>query len=159
RRLRIGYVSPHFRNHCQTLFTLPMFVAHNRDAFEIHCYSNVTTPDAVTARLRTAVDQWRDIATLNDDQAARLVRGDQIDILVDLTLHMEGNRLGVFARRAAPMQVTWLGYPSTTGLSQMDYRLTDPFLDPPGIGDENYSEKSIRLQNSFWCYDPSGLDG
>jgi predicted O-linked N-acetylglucosamine transferase (SPINDLY family) len=91
---------------------------------------------------------------LNDEELTEMIRRDQIDILVDLTLHMAGNRMLVFARKPAPVQVTWLGYPGTTGLTTMDYRLTDPYLDPPGETDAFYSEKSIRLPNTFWCMDP-----
>jgi predicted O-linked N-acetylglucosamine transferase (SPINDLY family) len=91
---------------------------------------------------------------LSDQQVADLVRSDQIDILVDLTMHMGNNRLLVFARKPAPIQVTWLAYPGTTGLSTIDYRLTDPHLDPPGLFDACYAEGSLRLPETFWCYDP-----
>src|SRR5262249_17989533 len=87
-------------------------------------------------------------------QVADLVRGDQIDILVDLEMHAGNNRLLVFTQKPAPVQVAWLGYPGTTGLSTIDYRLTDPYLDPPGLFDAFYSEESIRLPDTFWCYDP-----
>jgi predicted O-linked N-acetylglucosamine transferase (SPINDLY family) len=86
------------------------------------------------------------------------VRDDGIDVLVDLTLHLTGNRLLVFARQPAPVQVTFAGYPGTTGLSAIGYRLTDPYLDPPGLYDACYSETSIRLPDSFWCYDPQDSD-
>ena len=111
-------------------------------------------PDAVTQRLRGYADVWRSTVGLSDQQAAELIRSDQIDILVDLTMHMAKNRLLVFARKPAPVQVAWLAYPGTTGLAAMDYRLTDPYLDPPGEHDACYSEKSIRLPDTFWCYDP-----
>jgi predicted O-linked N-acetylglucosamine transferase (SPINDLY family) len=83
-----------------------------------------------------------------------MIRGDRIDVLVDLNLHMAGSRLLTFARRPAPIQVTWLGNPGTTGLSAIDYRLTDPHIDPPGETDAHYAERSVRLPDSFWCYDP-----
>jgi len=155
RRLRVGYVSPDFRNHCQSFFTLPLFEAHDRDAVEVYCYSDVLSPDATTERVARTADAWRKITGLSDAAVAQLVREDGIDILVDLTMHMERNRLIVFARKPAPVQVTWLAYPGTTGLAAMDYRLTDPYLDPPGM-DASYVEKSIRLADSFWCYQPLG---
>ena len=154
RRLRIGYVSPDFCGHCQTLFTLPLLRHHDRSAVEIFAYSNVSVPDELTARVCEHTDAWRDIAQIDDDQAAELVRRDRIDILVDLTLHMANNRLPVFARKPAPVQVTWLAYPGTTGLRSIDYRLSDRFLDPPGTGDEFYAERTIRLPDTFWCYGP-----
>ena len=104
--------------------------------------------------MRGYPDVWRNIVGIPDQQVAELIRSDQIDILVDLTMHMAKNRLLVFARKPAPVQVTWLAYPGTTGLSTMDYRLTDPYLDPPGANDSCYCEQSIRLPNTFWCYDP-----
>src|SRR5204863_3868048 len=111
RRLRIGYVSPDFRTHCQSLFTVPLFSAHDRQQFEIVCYADVGNPDSLTARLRGCVDQWRDIVGLTDEEVTRLVRQDQIDILVDLTMHMERGQLLVFARKPAPVQVRWRAYP------------------------------------------------
>jgi predicted O-linked N-acetylglucosamine transferase (SPINDLY family) len=93
---------------------------------------------------------------LSDRQAADLVGSDGIDILVDLKLHASSGQLLIFARKPAPVQVTWLGYPGTTGLPTIDYRLTDPYLDPPGLFDASYSEESLRLPDTFWCYDPPG---
>jgi len=158
RRLRIGYVSPDFREHCQALFTIPLFSNHNRQAFEIFCYAHAGRPDAVTERIGGYVDGWRSIVGMSDEAAARKIREDRIDILVDLTMHMGNNRLGILARKPAPVQAAWLAYPGTTGLSAMDYRLTDPYLDPPGLNDYFYSETSIRLPDSFWCYDPLVTD-
>ena len=153
RTLRIGYVSPDFREHCQALFTLPLLANHDRDRFEIFCYSDAAAPDATTDELRSLGHAWRNIAGLGDERVAAMIREDRIDILIDLTVHMANHRLLVFARKAAPVQATWLGYPGTTGLETMDYRLSDRFLDPPGE-ELNYVEKTLRLRDSFWCYDP-----
>ncbi len=154
RRLRIGYVSPDFRDHVLAFSTTPLLSAHDHENFEIYCYANVARPDGITARLRSLADDWRDIAGLSDERVARLVREDRIDILVDLTMHMARNRLLVFARKPAPVQVSWMAYPGTTGLSTVDYRLTDTYIDPPGLHDHDCSEESIRLPDAFWCYDP-----
>ncbi len=107
-----------------------------------------------TQRLRSYADCWRSIVGLGDEEVADLVRRDSIDILVDLALHTADNRLLVFARKPAPVQVTFAGYPGSTGLNAIDYRLSDPYLDPPGMDESVYSEKTIRLPDSFWCYDP-----
>lgn len=153
RRLRVGYVSPHFLYHCHSLFLLPLFRHHDRAKVEVFAYSAVEQPDAFTERVRESCDQFRDIHGLDDARAAELVRHDGIDILVDVAMHLSGCRLGTFAFKPAPVQVTWLAYPGTTGLDAMDYRLTDVFLDPddaPG----DYTEESVRLPETFWCYDP-----
>jgi protein O-GlcNAc transferase len=154
RRLKIGYVSPDFKDHAQANFQLPLFTAHDHGQFEIICYADVRCPDRITARLQGTADAWRNIVGLSDERVAEMVRADGIDILVDLTMHMERNRLLVFARKPAPVQVTWLAYPGTTGLTAIDYRLTDPWLDPPGLFEPCYSEESVRLADTFWCYDP-----
>jgi protein O-GlcNAc transferase len=154
RRLRLGYVSPNFWNHCQSLFMTPLLAAHDRSQFDIFCYSDVLEPDHITARQQAEPVTWRNILRLNDQQVAELIRDDQIDIFVDLTVHMERNRLLVFARKPAPVQVTWLAYPGTTGVSAIDYRITDPQLDPLGLFDDLYCERSYRLPETFWCYDP-----
>ena len=137
-----------------SFFTIPLLSNHDHRQCEIFCYADVARPDAVTERLRGYADVWRSTVGLSDQQVADLVRSDQIDILVDLTMHTANNRLLVFARKPAPVQVAWLAYPGTTGLSTIDYRLTDPYLDPPGLFDAFYSEESIRLPDTFWCYDP-----
>jgi predicted O-linked N-acetylglucosamine transferase (SPINDLY family) len=154
RRLRIGYVSPDFRDHCQSFFTIPLFAHHDHSQFEIHCYASVPMPDAITRRIAGYADIWRNTAAMGDDEVAEWVRRDRIDILVDLTMHMANGRPRMFSRKPAPVQVAWLAYPGTTGLAAMDYRLTDPYLDPPGEHDGWYSETSIRLPDTFWCYDP-----
>jgi protein O-GlcNAc transferase len=154
RRLRIGYVSPNFREQAETFFTIPLFAAHDHQAFEIYFYADVARADQLTARIRSHADQWRNIVGVSDHDLAQFVRQDQIDILVDLTMHMASNRVLTFARKPAPVQVCWLAYQGTTGLATMDYRLTDALVDPPGLFDSFYSEKSIRLPDAFGCYDP-----
>ena len=153
RRLRVGYVSPDFRSHVVGRNLLPLFREHDHQRFEILCYADVACPDELTGRFRSYADAWCDTAGLTDEKLAQRIRDDRIDILVDLTLHMARNRLLVFARKPAPVQVTFAGYPGTTGLTTIDYRLTDPYLDPPGLYDRYYSEESIRLPDAFWCYD------
>jgi predicted O-linked N-acetylglucosamine transferase (SPINDLY family) len=154
RRLRIGYVSPNFWHHAESFFMVPLLAAHDHQDFEIFCYAEVQRPDHVTAQFRMYADAWRDITGLTDEQVSQLVRQDRIDILVDLTMHMACNRLLVFARKPAPVQVCWLAYQGTTGLTTMDYRLTDAYVDPPGLYDRYYTEESIRLPDAFGCYDP-----
>ncbi|MHB8814880.1 MAG: tetratricopeptide repeat protein [Steroidobacteraceae bacterium] len=154
-RLRIGYVSPDFRSHCQSLFTLPLLENHDHTAFEIVCYSSVAQPDDVTQVIRSHADIFRDVRGLDDTALAALVRDDRIDILVDLTMHMAGGRPLLFARRPAPVQVAWLAYPGTTGIEAIDYRFSDPRLDPPDF-EAHYSERTIRLPDAFWCYAPRG---
>jgi predicted O-linked N-acetylglucosamine transferase (SPINDLY family) len=154
RRLRVGYVSPDFREHAASFFTTSLFSAHNHRDFEVFCYSDVVCPDGRTRRLQGYADVWRNVLGQTDEQVAQLVRQDRVDILVDLAMHMAHNRLLVFARKPAPVQVTWLAYPGTTGLPAIDYRLTDPFLDPPRLFDRYYAEESVRLADTFWCYNP-----
>jgi protein O-GlcNAc transferase len=154
-RLRIGYVSPDFRSHCQSLFTLPLLENHDHSAFEVVCYSSVAHPDDVTHAIRGHADIFRDVSGLNDAALATLVRDDRIDILVDLSMHMAGGRPLLFARRPAPVQVAWLAYPGSTGIEAIDYRFSDPRLDPPGF-EAHYSERTIRLPDAFWCYAPKG---
>jgi predicted O-linked N-acetylglucosamine transferase (SPINDLY family) len=127
---------------------------HDPGKVEIVCYSDASLQDEVTLRVQQSAHAWRNVFELSNSQLAQQIRADQIDILVDLALHTAENRLPVFARKPAPVQVTWLGYPGTSGMRNMDYRLTDPFIDPPGENDQFYTEKSIRLPHCFWCYDP-----
>jgi protein O-GlcNAc transferase len=152
RRLKIGYVSPDFGDHPVGRYLLPLLAAHDPEKVEIFCYAQVARSDAVTLQIRGYAHQWRDILRLTDEQAAEQIHRDRIDILVDLAGHTGGNRLLVFARKPAPVQVTWLGYPNTTGLAAMDYRLTDSWADPPGTSDALCRERLIRLPHSAWCY-------
>ncbi len=154
RRLRIGYLSPDFRNHVVGQNLLPVIQHHDRAEFEIICYANVPTPDEMTRQFQQSADDWRDIAGVSDEDVAEQIRRDQIDILVDLALHTDGNRLLVFARKPAPVQVSYLGYCGSTGLNAMDYRLSDPFLDPASTEVDSYSEITVRLPRTYWCYQP-----
>jgi protein O-GlcNAc transferase len=154
RRLRVGYISPDFHEHACTCSTLPLLSNHDREVVEVFCYANVAKEDAITERLRGYASVWRNIVGVRDAQVANMIRKDRIDILVDLAMHTADNRLLVCARQPAPVQVAWLAYPGTSGLSAMDYRLTDAYLDPPGLFDAFYSEESVRLPDCFWCYDP-----
>jgi protein O-GlcNAc transferase len=154
RQLRIGYVSGDFARHALALFIEPILERHDRGSFEVTCYDNRAQGDAVTERLRSYHVRWRRVAALDDAALASLIREDGIDVLVDLAGHTALNRLGAFARRCAPVQVTYLGYPATTGLSAMDYRLTDALADPPGDSDAHYAERLVRLPGCLWCYRP-----
>jgi predicted O-linked N-acetylglucosamine transferase (SPINDLY family) len=151
RRLKLAYVSPDFRDHPVGRFLLPLFSHHDQQQFEVCCYSSSRATDEVTETLRGSVDQWTEVGALSDEQLTQKIREDRIDILVDLSLHTAGNRLLAFARNPAPVQVTWLAYPGTSGMSAMKYRLSDSYLDPPGC-DVNYREKTVRLPACFWCY-------
>lgn len=153
RRLRIGYVSSDFREHSVASFIEPVLRQHDRERFEVCCYSDLPTADSTTHRIRASVDLWRDINKLSDTEAVRLVLEDRIDILVDLAGHSGNNRLEIFAAQPAPLQMTWIGYPNTTGLETVSYRITDGLADPAGE-DAYYSEKLLRLDGCFLCYQP-----
>jgi predicted O-linked N-acetylglucosamine transferase (SPINDLY family) len=153
QHLRIGYLSPDFRRHAVATFLEPIFRAHDRSRFAIYGYSNVYQPDATTERFRELCDGWRDIVALDDDQAAARIAADGIDVLVDLSGHLAHNRLAIFARRPAPVQVAYLGYGATTGLAAIDYRLTDEYTDPPG-NEDLYVERLQRLPEGWLCFQP-----
>jgi len=154
RSLKLGYVSPDFRKHSVSYFIEPVLVAHSNKDFQIYCYSDVSQDDEVTESIRRHAGQWRSIAGMSDEQVADLIRSDRIDILVDLSGLTEYNRWLVFARKAAPVQITWLGYPATTGLPTMDYKIVDSYTDPPGLTDQFYTEKLIRVPGCYLCYLP-----
>jgi predicted O-linked N-acetylglucosamine transferase (SPINDLY family) len=154
RRLRLGYVSPDFRNHVLGYYSEGVIGAHDRRQFEVFCYAQVSPPDQRTERIKELADHWRSLLGLSDAQAAELILQDKIDVLIDLAGHTAGNRLGVFARKPAPVQVTHYGYSDTTGLAVMDYRLTDACCDPPGQTERFHTERLIRLPHVQWCYVP-----
>ncbi len=152
RALRVGYISPDFREHSVTYFFEPLLAHHDGSSVETFCYSSVPRPDSTTTRLESITRHWRPIAGKSGEDILRLVRSDHIDILVDLSGHTACGNLGVFAHRAAPVQVTYLGYPGTTGMKNMDYRLTDDLADPPGTTEQYYTERLSRLPTGFLCY-------
>jgi predicted O-linked N-acetylglucosamine transferase (SPINDLY family) len=154
RRLRVGYVSAHFREHAIAVFAEGLLTNHDHTAFEIFCYSDVRSPDRATERIRSSADRWIDITRHSDAALADRVVSDCIDILVDLTGHLEGNRLLAFARKPAPIQVTYLGYQATTGMEAMDYRFTDEWSDPAGATESLHTEELVRLPGAFFCYRP-----
>jgi protein O-GlcNAc transferase len=154
RRLRVGYVSSNYNSHCQALFTLPVLAHHDREAFEVVGYSATARTDATTHELSSRFDRFFDISALGPVEAAELIRSHRIDILVDLTMHMAECQLRTFACKPAPVQIAWLAYPGTTGLAAMDYRVTDRHLDPPDAPQGDYSEESLALPDTFWCYAP-----
>lgn len=157
RRLRIGYVSPDFREHAITRFMLPLLQAHDRRELEIFAYSDVPRPDEITQLVRERSDVWRDISAAGDAEVADVVRRDRVDVLVDLAAHSARNRLVAFAHKPAPVQVTYLAYCSTTGVDAIDYRLTDRYLDPPGTDPSAYTERSLYLPDCYWCYSAPAL--
>ncbi|HEX4796740.1 MAG TPA: tetratricopeptide repeat protein [Humisphaera sp.] len=157
RRLRVGYVSPDLCNHVVGWFMEPILEHHDREAFEVFCYADVAQSDDMSARLQQHCDAWRITAGQRDDQLAQLIREDGIDILVDLTLHMRNNRLAMFAYKPAPVQLTYLAYCGTSGMTAMDGCITDPHLSPPGLHEQFFTERLLRLPDCYWCYRPSAL--
>lgn len=154
RKLRVGYVSPDFRTHSVAYFIEPILEAHDRNEYEVYCYSDVASPDAITHRMEKLPVVWRPIFGKGDDEVSDLILGDGIDILVDLAGHTGRNRLLVFARRPAPIQMAWIGYPNTTGLQSIEYRITDEWADPEPYADTIHSEQLLRLPSGFNCYLP-----
>ena len=154
RRLRIGYLSGDFRYHTVTLFMLPVLEWHDRSACEVYCYSTADTPDSYTRQISARTDVWRPAAGLSPAQMAEAIAGDEIDILVDLSGHSGVPQLAAMAQRPAPVQVTWLGYLNTTGLTRIQYRISDRFADPPGVTERYHTESLVRLPHSQWSYRP-----
>lgn len=152
KRLKIGYVSPDFRRHAVAFFMEPVLARHDKSQVEVFCYYSHTIEDEFTERFRADADHWIACSGMSDQQLAERIHADGIDILVDLAGHTAGNRLLAFARKPAPVQVSYLGYPSTTGLRSIDYRLTDSFAEPPGLSEHFNVEALWRLPEIFCCY-------
>lgn len=151
RRLRIGYVSADFRQHVIGRFIEPVLGCHDRNRFEIYCYDNSgRAEDESSRRMRNLVPNWRHIAKIDDAEVAAIIRRDGVDLLIDLSGHSAGNRLLAFARKPAPIQLTWMGYLNTTGMVAMDYRISDAIADPIGT-DRWYIENLVRLCGPQWC--------
>ena len=154
RRLRVGYVSPDLRQHAVAYFIEGVLRNHDRANFQIHAFDvSPVREDRVTLRLKQFVDQWHRLGGQSDEEIAHYIRQREIDILVDLSGHTAHNRLLVFARRPAPIQIGWFGYMNTTGLTAIDYRFTDATLDPPGHSEQFYTEKLYRLPGAA-CFQP-----
>lgn len=153
RRMRIGYLSGDFRMHPVTFYLKPVLASHNKNNVEIFLYNSFPHADQLTKELSGYADIYRDISSLSDEKAELLIRKDGIDILLDLAGHTNFHRLGLFARRAAPVQVSWLGYFNTTGLTSIDYLISDPITIPP-IDDRYFTEQVFRLPNCRFCYQP-----
>ena len=160
RLLRLGFVSGDFRFHSVSFFLLPILERLDRQHFEVFCYSMSHRQDEVTQRFRALADGWLDCPTLPEPELAKRIRADRIDLLFDLCGHTSPNALLAFAARPAPVQINWIGYPNTTGLSAMDYRLVDDLTDPPGAADDYHAERLIRLPSGLLCYRPwpTGFD-
>ncbi|MBA2707138.1 MAG: tetratricopeptide repeat protein, partial [Gemmatimonadaceae bacterium] len=152
RPLRIGYISPDLRDHPVGRLSGPLLANHDRTQFEVHVFSDIHEPDEITRQLMAHTDHWHQTPSLSNPAVAELIRACGIDILIDLGLHSADNRLLALALKPAPVQLTYLAYPGTSGMAAMDYRLTDARLDPPG-NESFYSEKSVRLDH-YWCYNP-----
>ncbi len=153
KRLRIGYVSPDFRRHATMRFFEPFFESHDHEQFEIFAYSECACPDDLTARIRTRSDAWRSTHGLSDQAVAEQIHNDQIDILVDLAGHTNGNRLPSFAHRPAPVQATFLGYPNSTGMSRMDYLLADSVRENE-FSTQYFSEQLVAMPHGACCFQP-----
>ncbi len=154
RRLKIGYVSGDFRKHSVAHFILPILQNHDRTQFEIFGYSNHATVDDTTHAIIDSVDSWRAVVGMSESDICDTIRADELDILIDLSGHTAYNILGVLARKLAPIQITWIGYAGTTGLTAMDYRITDANLDPIGVTDQFHTEKLLRLSTANAAFQP-----
>jgi predicted O-linked N-acetylglucosamine transferase (SPINDLY family) len=154
RRLKIGYLSPFFGTCADAHYIFPLLAHHDRKRFEIFCYTRATRDDELTERMRSHCDHWLDIRRLGIAESAELIRGHGIDILVNMSRPAD-ECLRIMANRLAPIQITWMTFAScTTGLETMDYRISDPHLDPVGMDELCYAEKTLRLPETAWCYDP-----
>ncbi len=154
RKLRIGYVSGDLRDHVVSFYFEPILLNHDRSRVDVVCFSNTHSFDPTSTRLKALTNNWIMCKDMTDIALYDRIRKEKIDILIDLSGHTGDNRLPVFARRAAPVQMTWLGYAGTTGLSNIDYRISDEHLDPVGVTDDIHSEVVIRLPSSQAVFKP-----
>jgi protein O-GlcNAc transferase len=153
RRLKIGYLSPDLRSHPVSMFLEPIVEHHDRNAFEVICYSTTSAPDATTQRLQSHAALWHDCSGWSGERVAALIEADGVDILVDLAGHTAQNSASVLRAKPAPVQALYIGYPGSTGLPEMDWLIADAHLCPPGS--ERYcSEKVVLVGDSYWCYQP-----
>ena len=159
RRLRIGYLSPDFRKHSVAHFFEPIISHHDHAAVEVYCYHCCPIHDEITARIKSAADRWIECSQLTDRELAAQIEADGIDILVDLAGYTTGSRVTSLVQKPAPIQITYLGYPATTGLRSIDYRLTDAVSDPPGLADAFFTERPLRLQQAMLAYRPGFGEG
>ncbi len=153
RRLRVGYVSPDLWEHSVGRNVLPLLTHHDRERFEVICYSGVAKPDALTGRCQSLADRWRDTTAMSDEELSACIRADEVDILVDLALHTADNRLTTFARQPAPVQFSFAGYPGGSGIAAINHHISDARLESPN---GSSGPQTARLIDSFWCYDPCG---
>ena len=158
RVLKVGYVSSDFRRHSVCYFIEPVLDHHDKNNIQVFGYGNVSVPDEITSRVKTKFSGYRNIYGVSAEESAEIIKSDHIDILVDLNGHSRDNRLDVFAMKPAPVTVTYLGYPDTTGMEAMDYRLTDRIADPPQM-QQYYSEQLVYLPEGFLCYMPNEYAG
>ena len=152
KRLKIGYISADFHGHSVAYFIEPILAKHNKSQVELFCYYNNFTNDSFTERMKLMADHWVPCVGLSDDQLADQVRADGIDILIDLAGHTAHNRLLAFARKPAPIQATYIGYPTTTGITAIDYRITDEYVDPAEVSGQYDVEQLWRLPEIYCCY-------
>ena len=153
-KIRVGYVSGDFRRHPVSDFFIPVLKKHNKNEVEVYCYSSTKREDRVTERIKSFADHWRGVKDLDEPETQQVVLDDQIDVLVELSGITEDTKIGIFNCRLAPVQVSWLGYPFSTGIKNIDYKIVDVKTDPEGLTEPFYSEKLYRLKNNFSVYSP-----
>ncbi len=156
-KIRIAFISGDLRTHSVTFFLLPLLRGLDRTRFEVICYSDVQKEDAVSEQIKSLCNAWVETRSMDIERVAQQVQNDQIDLLFDLSAYTSSFRLGVFANKAAPIQVSYLGYPNTTGLSRMDYRLTDEWADPRSLTEHLHTESLVRLKGGFLCFEADAV--
>ncbi|MCX7970290.1 MAG: tetratricopeptide repeat protein [Negativicutes bacterium] len=153
-KIRVGFLSADFRYHSVAMFTLNLFLHHDRERLELYCYSNCPQKDEYTGIFKAHCAGWKDVYNLHPREVARLIFDDGIDVLIELSGHTRGNILPVMISKPAPVQMTWLGYVHSLGISAVDYYITDATADPPGLTEHQFVEKLLRLPGCFLCYRP-----